>query len=163
MKKLEPCSIPFDASAHSIHSMMKAWREGEPAMRQLFPGTNEQEVLQEMQTLLDDELSGRFFKNDIYQVVARDRGELIHLSIKRLDRKPCRDWRDFQEIKNQLVGRYNEAVELYPAESRKVDGANQYHLWVIKDPRFRFPFGFNSGRIVSDTPVGFSVNRPLDD
>jgi hypothetical protein len=35
------------------------------------------------------------------------------------------DWRDLQRIKNQLVGPECEAVELYPAESRKVDTANQ--------------------------------------
>jgi len=31
---------------------------------------------------------------------------------------------------------------LYPAESRRVDTSNQYHLWVMKDPMFKFPFGF---------------------
>lgn len=68
--------------------------------------------------------------------------ELIHLSIKRRNREALPDWRDFQEIKNDLVGRECEGVELYPAESRKVDGANQFHIWVINDEQFRFPFGF---------------------
>jgi len=68
----------------------------------------------------------------------------IHLSIKRNDREPVTDWRDKQAIKNQLVGPECEAVELYPAESRLVDCANQYHLWCCPDPEWRFPLGFSS-------------------
>jgi len=36
-----------------------------------------------------------------------------------------------QEIKNQICGCEAEGVELYPAESRLVDQANQYHIWVL--------------------------------
>lgn len=71
------------------------------------------------------------------------------LSIKRNDCMARPDWRDFQWIKNQLVGDENEAVELYPAESRLVDGANQYHLWVVEDTAFKFPFGFDT-RLVKE-------------
>ena len=69
---------------------------------------------------------------------------IIHLSIKRHDREPVSDWRDMQEIKNQIVGKEHEAVEIYPADSRLVDTANQYHLWVLDTPRDEggeFPFG----------------------
>ncbi len=66
----------------------------------------------------------------------------INLSIKRNDREPITDWRDKQAIKNQIVGPECEAVELYPAESRLVDSANQYHLWACPDPTWRFPLGF---------------------
>lgn len=58
-------------------------------------------------------------------------GVVIHLSIKRRDRHPIHDWRHLQRIKNELVGTEYDAVELYPAERRKVDTANQYHLWVF--------------------------------
>ena len=47
-----------------------------------------------------------------------------HLSIKRRDKEAIHDWRDLQEIKNQICGPEIEAVELYPAEARKVDSAN---------------------------------------
>ena len=73
---------------------------------------------------------------------------MIHLSIKRHDRQPIHDWRDLQEIKTDLVGARNEGVELYPAEDRVIDAANQFHLWVMKDPEIRFPFGFHEGRHV---------------
>jgi hypothetical protein len=80
--------------------------------------------------------------NDLYQVVKHPAGTLIHLNIRRVDGYPGRDWRHFQQIKNELCGPECEAVELYPAESRLVDQGNKYHLWVITDPTFRFPFGW---------------------
>ena len=74
-----------------------------------------------------------------------------HLSIKRRDKRHVHDWRDLQAIKNALVGEEYEAVEIYPAESRLVDAANQYHLWVVIEipgellPRF--PVGFTTSEI----------------
>jgi hypothetical protein len=74
----------------------------------------------------------------------------VHLSIKRRDKLPVHDWRDLQRIKTELLGPECEAVELYPAESRVVDTANQYHLWGMADPAFRFPIGWNEGRCLDD-------------
>jgi len=59
--------------------------------------------------------------------------KIDHVSIKRLDKEPIHDWRDLQEIKNQLCGPEREGLEIYPAESRLVDTANQYHLWVLPE------------------------------
>jgi hypothetical protein len=67
---------------------------------------------------------------------------IVHLSIKRLDKRPIHDWRDLQRIKNELLGAEIEAIELYPAESRLVDSANQFHL-------FAFPAGVT-------VPVGWT-------
>lgn len=106
------------------------------------------------------------WRNDTYQVSVRNDvaapgwPRMIHLSIKRIDKQPVRDWRDMQEIKNQIVGPEHEAVEIYPAESRKVDCANQYHLWVLADGEIRFPFGFQS-RAVDDREMANSKQRPL--
>lgn len=87
--------------------------------------------------------------NDRYQVVLRriqpaneQTPPLVHLSIKRHDRNPVRDWRHLQQIKNELVGPECEGVEIFPAESRLVDEANQFHLYVFADPEFRLPFGY---------------------
>lgn len=107
--------------------------------------------------------------NDTYQVVVRrwiispGWPVMHHLSIKRIDKDVIRDWRHLQEIKNQIVGPENEAVELFPAESRLVDSANQFHLFAIAQPGIRFPFGFQS-RLVSDS-VATNINakqRPFD-
>ena len=75
---------------------------------------------------------------------------MVHLSIKRRDQQPVHDWRDLQRIKNELVGPEFEGIELYPAESRVVDTANQYHLWVVAEPGYRFEIGWNEGRLVMD-------------
>ena len=96
--------------------------------------------------------------NDHYQVWVdiippeADRGDqpMVHLSIKRLDREPLHDWRDLQRIKNELLGTTTEAAELYPAEERLVDGANQYHLWGLPPGR-RFPFGFQERATTDST------------
>lgn len=110
------------------------------------------------------------WKNDSYQVMkrymkAKVKGDpsLIWLSCKRIDRQPIHDWRELQEIKNELVGRYNEGVELYPSESRRVDTSNQYHLWVFSSPNYRIPFGFDT-RLVSGEDVADeigAVQRPF--
>jgi hypothetical protein len=85
--------------------------------------------------------------------------ECFHLSIKRNDGSAVRDWRDMQRIKNELLGDEAEAVELYPAESRLVDGANQYHLWALVG--CQWPIGFRS-RLVSENQSGGVQQRPWE-
>jgi hypothetical protein len=92
------------------------------------------------------------WENDTYIVRVYHEPPFIQLDISRKDEKPCENWRHFQQIKNELVGPEFEAVELYPAETRLVDTANQYHLWVYADPNYRFPFGFQK-RIVLAEPI----------
>ena len=89
-------------------------------------------------------------------------GKCAHLSIRRDDREPVSDWRDKQAIKNQLVGPECEGLELYPAESRLVDTANQYHLWVVCDPTSRIPFGWTE-RVTLNESIGGSIQRPLEE
>ncbi len=95
-----------------------------------------------------DILEEEQWANDDYVVFKRvvpsddpDTPPMIHLSIKNRDRGTRHDWRDFQRIKNQLAGPDWEAVEVYPAEDRLVDMANQYHLWCFA---FKLPFGFGA-------------------
>jgi hypothetical protein len=91
---------------------------------------------------------GELFVNDRYDVIRERVGPMWHLSIRPHNPRRGRPWREFQRIKNDLVGPENEGVEIFPAESRLVDTADQYHLWVAADAGFRFPFGFDSGRLV---------------
>lgn len=95
------------------------------------------------------------WRNEIYEVWAYELGDgggmhppMVWLSIKRHDREPLRDWRELQRIKNELVGRECEAVELFPAESRLVDTSNQFHLWCLTNKRDRFPFGYQARAVV---------------
>lgn len=111
--------------------------------------------------------------NDLYQVnIHRNSPNhhlgaehvIDHLSIKRRDKAPIHDWRDLQTIKNLLCGPERECIEVYPAESRLVDTANQYHLWLLPEG-MQAPFGWPN-RLVSDeheaAKIG-AVQRPFDD
>jgi len=74
--------------------------------------------------------------------------KVIHISISRVDRSNRICWRHKQIIKNKLIGPKHEAVELYPSRDRVVDGANQFHLWVLADSKLSFPFGYTTDREV---------------
>jgi hypothetical protein len=107
-----------------------------------------------------------YFVNSRYTVFVRKMhsktyGDVLHLSIKTNDRAPHHDWRDFQRIKNELIGPEFEAIEIYPAESRLVDTSNQYHLWVLIDAKL--DIGFHDGRFVTEASWGQALQRPFDD
>src|SRR5690606_20517486 len=53
------------------------------------------------------------------------------LGISAIDETARPDWREFQQLKNYLVGEEWEGVELYPAESRLVDPSNRFYLWCV--------------------------------
>jgi len=97
--------------------------------------------------------------NDVYQVFVYKGSKVPHgmvgmditwLSIKRNDRNPIHDWRDLQSIKNQVTNREFDAIEIYPRESRLVDEANQFHLWVFTGGEF-LPIGFKSRSVLKST------------
>ncbi len=89
-------------------------------------------------------------------------GDWYHLSIKRNDGAAIHDWRDLQRIKNEIVGPEHEGIELYPAESRLTDGANQYHIHVLTDSNARIPVGFGQ-RLVSESQSEGVQQRPWPD
>jgi hypothetical protein len=105
------------------------------------------------------------YRNSRYQVHVRryhasDGGpDLVHLSFKRLDQAPLIPYRDKMRFKDEFVGPETEGVELLPARSREVDTANQYHVWIVDDATFRFPFGFTQRR-VSDVSIDGAVQEP---
>jgi len=98
-------------------------------------------------------IAGELFMSNRYRVHRRYLSDdgingWVHLSIRHVNRTPIRDWRHFQRIKNELVGADREAFEIYPAEARLIDEANQYHLWVMPKGT-SIPMGFNE-RLVGD-------------
>jgi hypothetical protein len=107
----------------------------------------------------DDESA--YWVNDVYQVLVRPAQHgMIQLNIRRRDGAAVfKDWRDFQRIKNQLVGPECEGVEIYPAESRLTDTSNKYHIWCCPDPSFRFPWGFEQ-RDVQDRNEEIARKNP---
>ena len=117
-------------------------------------------------------IKGDVYMNDVYQVTLLNgtdcdhmvhleelKGKCSYLSIKRIDKEPIHDWRHLQEIKNQLCGDEREALEIYPAESRLVDTANQFHLFVLPSGN-HIPFGFTGKRLVDKTERAGLVGEP---
>ena len=93
------------------------------------------------------------YQNNIYKVVIEMTSPLIHACIRRHDGRPCENWTHLQQIKSELIGPENEAVELFPAESRLINTTNEYHLWAHPNSGYRFPFGFSWDRFVMDDPL----------
>lgn len=56
----------------------------------------------------------------------------IHLAIRTAsNREP--PWRDLQRIKNELFGPERFAVQVCPPQSRLIDEADMYHLWIMAE------------------------------
>ena len=106
------------------------------------------------------ETMGDIWLNDEYQVCVHPfkhpvYGNMVHLSIKNLEKTHfAHDWRKMMQIKNQLVGDDCEAVEIYPPESRLVDNANQYHLWVFNNPEFTLDIGWSTRMVTNNAEQG---------
>ena len=99
--------------------------------------------------------SFRAWRNDVYygQIYKYDRGApfgggpYILISITAKSEKALHDWRDYQQIKNDLAGKEWEAIELYPAESRLVDPSNCFFLWCFP-PGILANLGFKHRKVV---------------
>ena len=130
----------------------------------------------QLKRVLAVEADAEVFVNDTYTVIKSDAAKaqmvyagedtgwpsMWYLSIKRNDKEVIWDWRELQEIKNLICGERNEGMQLFPAEDRVVDTANQYHLFVIKQPDLFIPVGFPE-RLVMDVPVLAAKQRPLNE
>lgn len=80
----------------------------------------------------------KVFKNNIYivQVFEVDLGAWgkgQKALIRRNDSAPIHKWHDFQRIKNEIFGEESTALEVYPKQSRLIDEANLYWLWVLPE------------------------------
>jgi len=104
------------------------------------------------------------FYNNIYGVTLRkfetgwalNGGPWAQIGIYSLDGKPRHDWRDFQKIKNDLLGEEWEAIELYPAESRLMDPSNYYILFCAPS----IPIGMFQKRVVVNEEKCIAPQRP---
>ena len=79
-------------------------------------------------------------------------GPYAIIGISAIDESAKHDWRDFQKIKNDLVGKDWEAVELYPAEDRLVDPSNRFYLYCA--PKGVFTFGFTHRQVLEPLNEG---------
>jgi hypothetical protein len=127
---------------------------------------------QQAAAIVDEKQDVEMWQNSRYCVLVfrneppRDDGpQMIHLSIRRNDRKRPREerYRDFQRIKNELIGKEYEGCELYPADDRVADCADQYHIYVLADPALQFPFGFRDGLRAGPSDDSPAVQSPFED
>lgn len=126
----------------SIPAAQRPWRRLEPTLP-YAPNTNTPTELPEHET---------FWGNGHYLVHRREfhgeDGEVVglHLSMRTVENDTRHDWREMQQVKNELAGELWEAVELYPSVKRLVDMANQFHLWCFPH---ELPIGFPAGAVAS--------------
>ena len=116
---------------------------------------------------------GVLFSNNRYHVFVRklrnpqEGGpDIVHLSIRDNERTPRHDWRDFQRIKNEILGPEYELMELYPRESHLVDLSNQFHLWgfLTEEPLFtKMGLGWEQGRNIWNGDPTTKPNVPNTD
>lgn len=120
--------------------------------------TAEQEFYQEQYG------TDQMWLNHLYMVTVRERGShvpygrVVSLTILQHNGDIRRDWREWQQIKNQIVGPEWTAIEVYPPESQMVDNGNTFHLWCFDS---RLPFGLNHGKrqIIFDSNPSSRPNR----
>ena len=124
---------------------------------------------------LDDLMSDETWGNNRYTVnihfLGGDRDGFVELAVHNHNRTPHVPWRHLQQIKNEIMGADREAIQLFPAESRLVDTANEYWLYVYpigkapmrkrgKGDLVGVKLGMDHGRNVSyDMPAGFGASR----
>lgn len=86
-------------------------------------------------------------------------GPYAVLSITALDETARHDWRDFQQLKNMIVGEEWEAYEKYPAESDLVDPSNRFYLWCC--PKGTTGIDLGTGRNVVGPNEAIAPQRPF--
>ncbi|MAH48264.1 hypothetical protein CMI37_20740 [Candidatus Pacearchaeota archaeon] len=77
----------------------------------------------------------RIWKNNIFIVQVFEKqsewGLVQHAMIRRNDEAPVHNWSVIQRIKNEIFGEERTALEVYPKQSRLIDDANLYWIWVL--------------------------------
>jgi hypothetical protein len=119
----------------------------------------------QVDALMPDETWG----NDRYTVNVHfldgDRDGFVEVGVHNHNRTPHVPWRHLQQIKNEVMGADREAVQLFPADDRLVDTANEFWLYVYpvgKAPmrKREVRLGMDHGRNVAyDAPEGFGRSR----
>lgn len=66
-------------------------------------------------------------------------GSIPHLKVRRRDGRDGITWDVLQRIKNDMVGRDELAIEIFPPADQVVNDANIRHLWIV--PPDLLPFG----------------------
>jgi hypothetical protein len=163
-----------DYSQHDYEAerdkLVAVWRAAHPDCANEPPSLKHHTLDKLEEGVMDDTEQPERWANDIYSVTVRrwsedpvfgSRRGMIQLGISSLDGTARHDWRDFQNIKNQIAGEECEAFELYPAESRLLDPSNYYSLWCFPGLK-RIKVGMNEGRRVLEVEEAFAPQRGFE-
>ena len=131
---------------------------------------------------IEGRMGEKIYRNSRYQVAVyppapcsvENFPAYVHLCFKHIANIAITDFRDFQRIKNELIHPSAYAFQVYPPEENLVDGANQYHLWVLVPGCYPeipeddgdwpcMPYGFFSGRHVTDEAPQGGRQRTFED
>jgi len=126
-------------------------------------------VKSEFPMLSDDEIKHQIrcdemWGNDRYTVTithldSRERDGYLEVGVHNHNRTTIMPWSHMQQIKNEIAGPEREAVMMYPAESRLVDTANEYWIYVYPIGEAPMMAGLDrDGKEVS-VPVGMNLGR----
>lgn len=136
--------------------LIAAWRGAHPDCANEPPSRKHHPLDKIEDGVVDDTERPEQWTNDLYSVTVRrwtedpvfgSRGGMIQIGISALDGTSRHDWRDFQNIKNQIAGPECEAFELYPAERRLLDPSNYYTLWCFPGLK-RIKVGIDERRVL---------------
>mgnify|MGYP001266712038 CR=1 FL=1 len=155
-----------------LRSWMTEQTEGQIAIqvrlvKESFPDLTDSEIRKQLSV----ESMAEIYTNSIYQVavyrgdeaddlvhVPELKGQCTWLSIKRRDKRPVNHWQDMQTMKNRLVGTECDAFQIFPAESRMVNTANQYHLIVLPEGK-HLPFGWRTRAVKTQDNQGEGISH----
>lgn len=147
--------------------LIALWRAAHPEAAAEPPSDKPRPLLRYHEGVADDQQRPEIWANDIHNVTVRrwtkdpvfgTNGGMIQIGIHAHDGTARHDWREFQQIKNQLAGDECEAFELYPAESRLLDPSNYYTLWCFPGLK-RLKVGIVEGRRVLNADEALAPQR----
>ncbi len=99
-----------------------------------------------------------------YYTVFRYQRSVRHseLLIVNADQSARRDWREFQQIKDELLGEHAMAVEVYPPKEHLMDPSNAFILHQVpRDQWGKLPFVRLNGRDLATCDVQRDVAEGL--
>jgi hypothetical protein len=87
-----------------------------------------------------------------------NRDGFVEVGIHNYHRTTHVPWRHIQQIKNEVFGPDREAVQLFPAEDRLLDSANEY--WIYVYPTSEAPMRKRGVKIGMDRGRSVNYNMP---
>lgn len=108
------------------------------------------------------------WENDLYTVIVQRHKKgffignkpYVRLGIINADNSARHDWREFQQIKNLLLGPDWEGIELYPAEDRLVDPSNEFFMWCVPKGVLKVGLPKNTRRVLHPA-MAYAPQRPF--